>query len=227
MSAARWLAEAWESGNPLAPLPPELIPADGEAVAIALCEALGLTPCGVRIVLGTHLAGPMLEARLHRDDAVLALTALRHARATAAVVGVLGAALEPAADTPLLLAALHPAIDVAASRFTTLPVDAAVIAADLAGLGAVVAGRAKPPPAASVPVSLGAAGARRRGTPVDLAAAFAAAAAAARRFGGLPAGALLVVAGLTPIVVPRAAESLVASLGRLGSVRAAFAGDAG
>jgi hypothetical protein len=53
----------------------------------------------------------------------------------------------------------------------------------------------------------------------DLAAAFAEAAAEARAWGGLPAGALLVVAGLTP-PAPADEGILRASLGALGAVEA-------
>ncbi|WP_270937011.1 hypothetical protein, partial [Falsiroseomonas oryzae] len=71
-----------------------------------------------------------------------------------------------------------------------------------------------------VQVALGAKGARLRGVAVDLAAAFAEAAEVAREWGGLPEGALLVVAGLTP---PAPAEGLLrARLGALGGVEAAF-----
>ncbi|MFN7633119.1 MAG: hypothetical protein ACK5PI_00145, partial [Acetobacteraceae bacterium] len=50
--AARWLAEAWETGNPLAPLPEDMAPrtlAEGEDIAFALLDLLGVSPCGVRL----------------------------------------------------------------------------------------------------------------------------------------------------------------------------------
>ena len=121
-------------------------------------------------------------------------------------------------------AALHPAIDVSATRFGEPAVDALQLVADLARLGLVVPGRAKRLEPGTLAIRLGAPGSRRRGDACDLAAALAAAAEAARRFGGLPAGALLVVAGLTP-PLPEAAMSgpIIASLGALGRAEAILA----
>jgi 2-keto-4-pentenoate hydratase len=224
--AARWLAEAWETGNPLAPLPPEIAPrdsAEGEETAFALLDALGLHPCGVRVAPGPGgalLAAPMLETRLLKSPAAIAVPALRHAAASAALVAVLA---EPLGEGPPRLAALHPALDVAASRFTAGPADAAAALADCGGLGLVVAGRAGPAGVRPQRVALGAPTDRVRGAAFDLDAALAPAVAAARRMGGLPAGALLVVAGLTPAVPPRAGESLAARFGRFGRAEAAFA----
>jgi hypothetical protein len=226
-AAARWIAEAVESGDPLAALPAGIAPPDRDAaeeVAAAVLEGLGLTPCGLRLLRrpgGIAVAGPMLEARLLPSGAPVATAALRHAAITAAVVGVLAAPLDPDEDAPPRLLRLHPALDVAASRFTAAPEDALALTADLAALGFVVAGKGRAAEAGPLNVALGRKGSRPRGVPVDLAAAFAEAAAAARRWGGLPAGALLVVAGLTP---PRAPEgTLRASLGALGAAEAAFA----
>ena len=120
------------------------------------------------------------------------------------------------------------ALDVAASRFRDPPRRAALLAADLAGLGQVVVGRRAAAAALSdddgrrVPVALSAPNRRPRGEPRDLHAALEAAAAAARRLGGLPAGALLVVAGLSPAVAPEAGLALAAGLGPLGRVKASF-----
>jgi hypothetical protein len=69
-------------------------------------------------------------------------------------------------------------------------------------------------------VALAPKGGRPRGAETDLAAAFAEAASEARRMGGLPAGALLVVAGLTLPVDPTG--TLRASLGALGAAEASF-----
>lgn len=224
--AARWLAEAWETGNPLAPLPPEIAPRDigeGEAIAFALLETLGLAPCGVRVAPGPEgglIAAPLPETRLLPSPAAVALAALRHPRATAAIIGILAEPLE--GDAPPRFAALHPAVDVAASRFTRGAANAAAAVADLADLGLVVAGRAMPPEPPPATVAFGPAGARRRGTALDLAAAFAPAVAAARRLGGLPAGALLVVAGLSAAVVPEGDAVLVARFGRSGRAEARF-----
>ena len=94
------MAEAFETGNPLAPLPEGLarVDADGaEAVAEMLLDRLGLAPCGLRIGIapgGTRLAGPMLDARLLPDGAAIAISTMRHAAVTAAVIGVLAEPLE-------------------------------------------------------------------------------------------------------------------------------------
>jgi hypothetical protein len=238
--AADWLREAVETGNPLASLPPELAPgsvAEGERIAALVLERMGLPACGVRLAPGPDgraVAGPVLEGRLVPAGGTLALAALRHASATAALVAVLAEDLprrpRPAAAGLPALAALHPALDVAASRFRDPPGSAALLAADLGGLGQVVVGRRAA--AASlpgedgrgVPVALAAADRRPRGEPRDLRAALAAAAVAARRLGGLPAGALLVVAGLSPAAVPEAGRALAAGFGGgLGRAMADFA----
>ncbi|WP_135466098.1 hypothetical protein [Crenalkalicoccus roseus] len=227
-AAAGWLAEALETGNPLAPLPEGAVPRsreEGEAVAEALLDLTGLAPCGLRLAPGPEggpVAGPVLEARLLGDGARLPLAALRHARASAAIVGVLGEPLEEGREAPPILAALHPALDITCWRFRDPPETAALAAADLAGLGHLVLGRRRTPPEAPVPVALAPAGRRPRGEPRDLRAAFAAAAAEARRLGGLPAGALLVVAGLSPALAPEAETPLAASFGPLGRVRVDF-----
>jgi hypothetical protein len=121
---ARWLVEAFESGNPLAPLPDGIAPRDAEeaeAAAVAVLDSLDLTPCGVRLRRsgeGAALSGPMLEGRLLRSPAPVSLAALRHPVVTAAVIGVLAEALDPDGDAPPVLARLHPALDIAATRFT-------------------------------------------------------------------------------------------------------------
>ncbi len=223
--AARWLAEAWETGNPLAPLPPDIAPrslAEGEEAAFALLYALGLTPCGVRVAPGPDgalLAGPMLETRLLKSPARIAMPALRHGRASGAFVAVLA---EPLDDAPPRFATFHPAIDVSASRFTTLPAEAAIHAADAGGLGHVVVGRSTPAGAAPTQVALGAPGDRGRGAALDAEAALAPAIAAARRYGGLPAGALLVIAGLTPALPAAPGLALAARFGRAGRAEAEF-----
>lgn len=223
-AAARWLSEAMESGNPLAALPPEIAPrdlAEAEDAAAAALEALAIAPCGLRLLrrAGGALSGPMLEGRLLPNGAPVALGALRHPVVTAAVVGVLA---EELGEGPPVFARLHPAIDVSATRYTDDTEDALALTADFARLGLVAAGKGKAVAPATVRVALGAKGARARGVEVDLAAAFAEAAGEARRWGGLPAGALLVVAGLSAPVP--AAGTLRASLGALGAAEAVFAG---
>jgi len=211
---ARWLAEAFETGNPLAPLPEALAPAsleEGEDAAAALLAALGATPIGLRIGPG-GVAGPLLGPRLLMDGAALALSALPHAAASRALVGMLAADLDETGAPQW--AGMHAAIDVAASRFRDGPPDAAACAADLAGLGLVVLGRRRP---------MGSARLAPRGAPVDVAAALDPAIAAARRLGGLPAGALLMVAGLAPAVTPGPGDRLDWGFGAtLGRVRASF-----
>ena len=223
--AARWLAEAVETGNPLAPLPAGIAPrdmAEAQEAAAATLDALGLVPCGVRVLRrGLHLlAGPMLEARLVAANAAVSPGTLRHPEMTAAAVGMLAAPLEPGSDAPPVFTRLHPALDVSATRFGEAPEDPLMLTADLARLGLVVVGKGKAMATGMLRVALAPAGVRPRGVEVDLAAAFADAAAAARSWGGLPAGALLVVAGLTPAMVVEG--TLRASLGALGSVEAAF-----
>jgi hypothetical protein len=119
--------------------------------------------------------------------------------------------------------ALHPILDVSAWRLRELPASAGLAAADLAGLGFIVAGRGKrglAPPEA-LPVGMAPAGARRRPGARDAAAALLQAAEAARRAGGLPRGAVL-AAVFGPGAAPRAGEEIVAGLGALGRVRAVF-----
>ena len=252
--AAGWLAEALVTGNPLAPLPEALAPRTvrgGERLALAVLEEAGLTACGVRVAPGPGgggrrpVAGPMIESRLLPDGASIALPTLRHVVATAAVVGVLARDLPPLRrgvpeDAPEF-SALHPAIDVGASRFRDPPRTAALLAADLGGLGFVVAGRgaAVPPDGGGgVPVVLEPAGGPGRprgrrggGTSaaeaapvVDLLAALVPAAAAARRLGGLPAGAILVAAGLSSPITPEPGMLLRARFGPgFGRVTVTFA----
>lgn len=226
-AAARWFAEAMETGHPLAPLPPGLAPrdaAEAAMIAAATLDQLGIVPCGLRLLRrpgAAALAGPMIEGRLLASGAAVPPGALRHPLVSAAVVGVLAEALEPEAEAPPVFARLHPALDIAATRFTTPPEDDPCLAADLARLGLVVAGKGRAVAPGVVKVALGAKGSRARGVETDLAAAFAEAAAAARAWGGLPAGALLVVAGLTPLTAPTEGSQR-ASLGALGAAEATF-----
>ncbi|MBR0683426.1 hypothetical protein GXW74_23270 [Roseomonas eburnea] len=228
--AAAYLAEAFEKGNPLAPLPDWLRPEDpgtGAEIAGAVLEALGVAPCGLRLApgpLGEPVAGPMLEARLLRSGTPIALGTLRHGRLSAAAIGVLAEALEPGTAGAPVLAAVHAALDVSASRFRDGPVDGNACAADLAGLGLVVAGPAAVLPDGPVTVACAAEPRRPRGAPTNLRDAFASAAAAARALGGLPAGALLVVAGLSPTAAPQAGETWTARLGEIGRAQAPFSG---
>ncbi|MBB5690501.1 hypothetical protein FHS88_002636 [Roseomonas alkaliterrae] len=220
------IVEAIETGNPIAPLEPALRPAglaEGEAVAEAVLDALGQAPCGLRLLRGAGggwLAGPLLPGRLLADGAVIAWSALRRPRVSAGILGVLAEALEPGADTPPRFARLHAALDLASSRFRDGAADEAHSVADLADLGYVVTGRPGALPAGPVAVSCAPGAKRPRGSAEDLAAGFAAAAAAARRLGGLPAGAVLMLAGLGAASVPAAGERWTARVAGLGRAQA-------
>ena len=51
-SAAKWLAEAVETGHPLAPLPPLAIPRsmlDGQRIAARVLDMLDMPSCGLRL----------------------------------------------------------------------------------------------------------------------------------------------------------------------------------
>ncbi|WP_431283997.1 hypothetical protein ACQW02_04115 [Humitalea sp. 24SJ18S-53] len=222
--AARWLAEAWTTGNPLAALPPGLAPRDTEAaeeIAAALLTSLGQPPVGLRLLAG--MVGPLLAGRLIAGGTPIALAGLRHPVATAAVAGVLAAPLEEGATTPPVFASLHAAVDIAATRFGTPPTDPAQTIADLAGLGMVVLGPAMRVAPGDTPIALAPGRTRPAGIAHDLAGLFATAAAEARARGGLPVGAMLLVAGLSPPVTPVAGLRLTCAGGALGRARADFA----
>jgi hypothetical protein len=224
--AARWLAEAMETGSQIAPLPPGVAPrslADAEEVSAATLAAMEIAPCGLRLLLRpgrASLAGPMTEARLVAAARPVAAAMLHLPQASAAVVGVLAEALDPESEAAPVFTRLHPALDLSATRFLEAPADDIARTADLAGLGLVVTGKGKPLAPGTLRVALAPKGSRLRGTETDLAAAFASAAAAARAWGGLPAGAVLVVAGLS---APMPAEgTLRAAFGPLGAVDVVF-----
>jgi 2-keto-4-pentenoate hydratase len=225
--AARWLAEAIETGAPLAPLPPMATPRsmlDGQRIAARVLEMLAITPCGLRLASPTNgrpVPGPVLEERLLKDGSTLSLTTLRHPRASAAVVGVLGEDLHRRGDDMPIFAVLHPAIDVGSWRLREPPSTGALAAADLGGLGFIVTGKPKRMEPMRVRVSMAPAGTWRRGEEVDLEETLLAVALAARRAGGLPQGALL-VAQLGESMEPEPGLALNASFGRLGRVTANF-----
>ena len=223
------LADAVENGGPIDPVASRITPAnqdDAEELAGAVLAQLGFAPCGVRLAPaadGSLITGPMLEARFLDDGAGISLEIMRHGRASAALLGVLGAALEPEATTPPEIAAIHPALDVSASRFTQGPADRFAEIADLAGLGLLVLGKRRPVPEALSRVALIEGEGSPKGRPFDVHAAFAAAAAEARRLGGLPAGAVLVVAGLgAPVLGLKSGARLTARFTGIGKVSASF-----
>lgn len=218
------LAEAWEQGEALAPLPAGMSPADvaaAEEVAAALVERLGHPVIGIRLAPapgGSWVAAPLLGPRLLRAATRVALPALRHPRLSAAVVGVLAA---PLAEAPPSFSALHPAVDVAADRYRDGPADAAQAVADLASLGLVLAGKRGPgvlPERAEA--RIGPTGTRPRPVQENLRALMDEAAAAGRRWGGLPAGALLVLAGLggTRAAAPGKWSAAIGGVGRVSVV---------
>lgn len=227
-SVAGWLAEAVETGNPLAPLPAEAVPRtvpEGGRIAALVLERLGMVPCGLRLAPGPEGAmvpGPVLEARLLPDGASIALAALRHPSVAPAVLGVLAEDLPRRGEASPIFTSLHPALDIAAWRLRNPPGTAALAAADLGGLGLLVAGRAKRMAPAPLRLAFGSFGTRRRGSPVDVPAALQQAALAAQRAGGLPQGAVL-VAVLGSALVPESGAEISASFGALGRVRAGFA----
>lgn len=237
-AAAAILAEAFERGTSLDGFPDAMAPADiraGERIAAAVVDRLGTVACGIRLVLSTPgladgIAGPVLEGRLLAPGTPVSLSAVPHAAATAAVVGVLAQDLPAPGDALPVFSALYPAIDVASSRFRDGPATPALQAADLAGLGQIVLGRPRRRPSpvpielpCAVSVGFAPAPRRPRGLATDLQAALRQAMAAAWRVSdGLPSGALLVVAGLSPVLPPRPPETLAATFGGLGRAVAAF-----
>jgi len=131
---------------------------------------------------------------LSRRTTLMALATLRHATLSAGVLGVLAEAL---GDGPPVFASLHPVLDISAWRFRDVPGDAGAAVADLAGLGYVLVGkRSLMPLPGQAEVRLGQTGSRPRAIQENLGALMDEAAGEARRWGGLPAGAALVVAGL-------------------------------
>lgn len=222
------IVEALETGNPVAPLPDALRPADateGEGVAEEVIDLLDLPVCGLRLLCeadGARVAGPLVGQRVLRDGAALPVPALRHARVSAAVLAVLAEPLDPGATATPRFAAVHPALDIAVSRFRDGAAGVGELAADLAGLGYLVPGRRGALPAGPIAASCALAAKRPKGRTVHLAALLAEAVAAARRLGGLPAGGMLAVAGLTPPAAPAEGQEWAARLAGLGAARARF-----
>lgn len=227
-SAARVLAEAVQTGQPLAPLPATAMPRsmlDGQRIAARVLDMLDLPACGLRLALptnGRQVPGPVVEGRMLPDGSTVTLATLPHARATAAVIGVLAEDLPRRGDEMPNFSALHPAIDIGSWRLREPPSTGALAAADLAGLGVIVTGKPKRMAPMRLRISLSPAGTWRRGEEVDLEEAMLAVALAARRAGGLPEGSVL-VAPLGEMLEPCVGLELNASFGRLGRVQARFA----
>lgn len=214
------LAEAWTSGAPAASFPPPGDVAAGEAIAAELMKALAWPVSGVRLAPGpdglTLLAAPLPEPCLLRAGAPVTMAALRHARISAGILGVLA---EPLENGLPVFSAFHPVIDIAASRHAALPTDAAQQVADLGGLGVVVMGKrwigALPEESEA---RLGLTGDHPRALRAPLAALMRQAGAAASRMGGLPAGAVLVVAGLATGSPPVAGTKWAAAIPPVGRI---------
>jgi hypothetical protein len=226
--AAKFLAEAWETGQSLAPLPEDLAPPDlaaGEAIAAELIETLSLPVCGIRLAPGpdglTLLSAPIFEARMMRVGTPLALATLRQPRNSAGIMGVLAEPLER--DLPVF-SAFHPVLDIAATRYTAGAPDAAHQVADLGGLGFVLVGKRW---IGDLPeeseARLGLTGARPRPLRAPLAALMRQAGAEAIRWGGLPAGAVLVVSGLATGSPPVAGQKWAAAIPPVGRISALLA----
>ena len=214
-SVASALAEAWETGTPVAPLSAEYALNRLEAaedVAGEVLEKLGLVPCGVRITQA-GLAGAMLPGRIVQGTP-LPLVALPHAAAAPAILVVLAEAISEAGEGLPALARLHPAVDISSSRFREGPANAFEAAADLAGLGHVVIGKGR---AVVLPTSCAMErnGTKARATPAPFAALFETAVQVAREAGGLPAGAVLVLAlRPEPVTGPGEIAVRIPGLGR-------------
>ncbi|MBK1657054.1 hypothetical protein [Paracraurococcus ruber] len=227
-SAARCLADAVASGQPIGPLPPLAMPRsmlDGQRIAARVLDMLDLPACGLRLgppANGKPVPGPVLEGRVLPSGSTISMTDLRHARASAAIVGILAEDLPRRGDEMPVFATLHPAIDVGSWRLQDPPSTGALAAADLAGLGYIAIGKGKRGAPTRLRVALAPAGTWRRGEEMDLEAPILAVAMAARRAGGLPAGAML-VAPIGPAVDPAPGLELHAALGRLGRAELHFA----
>lgn len=193
-SVAAALAEAWETGQPVAPLSPEMALSSldaAEAVAGAVLEKLAVAPCGLR-VMESGLVGAMLPGRIMASAQPLPLAVLAHGRAAPALLAVLAEPVTAEGTTLPAVATLHPALDLSASRWRDGPANGWEEAADLAGLGYVMLGKGRPAGwPASCALALGAE--RVRAQPLSVPPLFEAAVRVAREAGGLPVGAVLVL----------------------------------
>jgi 2-keto-4-pentenoate hydratase len=193
-SVASALTEAWETGQPVAPLAAEYALESleaAEAVAGEVLARLGLAPCGIRVA-ESGLVGAMLEGRIVPSGRPLPFAALPHGHAAPALLVVLAEAVTATGALPPAISALHPALDIATSRWRDGPANAYEAAADMAGLGHVVIGRGKPLAwPRSCALALG--DARVKAKPLAALALFDVAIQAAREAGGLPQGAVMIL----------------------------------
>lgn len=214
--AAELILEAVQQGGTLPPFPASAAPAtptQGRRVAALVAAGLAVPIVGLRLApapgLGVEAVGPLLQTRLLREPAAVPPLEGSRRSVTAAVLVQLAKPL-PARerayglrDLVRRIGSLHAGLDLAETRFTRGPADLPSHLADLSGLGLILFGR----PARAGwqerivrPVTVEAS---EGGNPlwrgdVDLTAALVRAANHSRLAGGLPAGAVLVVAGLSP-----------------------------
>jgi hypothetical protein len=119
-SIASALAEAWETGQPVCAEAALTNLDAAENVAGAVLEKLALAPCGIRVT-EAGLVGAMLPGRIMAQGHPLPLAVLPHGRAAPALLVVLAEAIAES-DTGLpVLAQLHPALDLSASRWRDGP----------------------------------------------------------------------------------------------------------
>lgn len=213
MRFADRLAEAFAQGEPLSTLPPGDRPADEAAawaVQDAVLDSLGFAACGLRLVRGmdgSWISGPVLEGRLVASGSVVPLSAFHHPRVSAGVLLSLRSDVERPDALTRALGALHPVLDLADSRYAEGPPDALWQAADLAGLGMIAVG----PPRRATKAAL-----RAAGSGFDLEALL-------RRgiddAGGLPAGAILLIASLSDHFAPEAGEVLTGDVPGAGTLK--------
>ena len=202
------LAEAFRDGEPISALPDGAAPrtaAQARRIAAWVVDELGLAAVGFR-TLADGTTGPLLEPRLAHSGVSLPRSALPNLSASAAVLFLLAKPL-PASATPYtarrVLGALAPgraAIDLASWRTASVPQGILARGADLAGLGQLVVADAARASTAPDPAALRIAWNDGPVTSIDASPLLLAAAEAAREAGGLPAGAALVVAGLSAAI---------------------------
>lgn len=226
--AAELVAEAVGDADAPLVLPEACRPgtvAAGRRIATLALDQLGLVSVGLRLAPGFDgtgaVAGPLIEGRLLRSPAAVPPPGPGRRRCTLALVAQLAEALPARArpwrarDVAARIASLHVAIDLAATRFADGPPDLPQHVADLAGLGLVVFGppaRAGWQQAILKPLAAAVGPDGWRGA-VDVGAGLAAAAEEARAAGGLPAGAVLVIAGLSPEFADAPASVRITRLG--------------
>ena len=226
------MLEAVQDGGTLPPFPAACAPktvAQGRRIAAVVIAELGVPIVGVRLApvpqLGGQAIGPVLAPRLLPSPVGVPRAGRR--TITLALAAQLDREL-PARDRPYTrrfvlgrLASLHVGLDLGDTRFTQGPPDLPSHLADLAGLGFVVFGRPARAGWGDV-ISAPLAAAIRtedrelwRGQ-IEAGRALLAVADEARRAGGLPAGAVMIVAGLSP---PLPDVAIKARIRRLGGVQ--------